>query len=513
MVAINQNDLRVKNAQNLIQSLSEGDSYAFMGRPSQWEFDIAAPTVARQEVGDMSPPYPDNNWKEYYRTWNQMLSMKLIRSEEVKYMIPKLTWTSGLVYDMYRHDYNKFTRSNSNAQNLYDALFVVVNQNRFVYVCLDNNDNSQSLVEPLATTDEPFYTTDGYQWLRLYRISDTDYRKFTTNNYMPITTDLVNKKPQGAVYTVKIDSAGDDYTTRPPGKADEIPHYFCRIVGDGVGGVAMVYIFNGRIDKVRIADPGYGYTYAKLKFEANHVYDSLSDLYQNKNGLNPGGNGGLRTTVIISPPGGWGYETREVGIDFPDYLSNTTTIARQLGGTRVGVFSDFKGREADFIEDTTFRQVGILQDAQGYISVDGPRRTISTYTTVKVYRTTNSDSSQYIIGEMISQDSAHGQVVGVTVDGEDIYIHYIQDPHLHCDPVTGNLHIFEGEGVITGDTSGITCKPDISFSSYYNDQQFKDGYSLGEVMRYRGNFTYIDNSTAIKREVRQTERLSMIIEY
>ncbi len=344
----------------------------------------------------------------------------------------------------------------------------------------------------------------------------TDLFKVTASNTKRLKIVDETKIPEvykREVYTIKIDSSGDDYTTRPPGKADEIPFYFCRIVGDGQDGVAMVYIFNGRIDKIRISDPGYGYTYAKLKFEANHVYDSLSDLYQNKNALNPQGNGGLRTTVIISPPGGWGYETREVGIDFPGYLENTTTIARQLGGTRVGVFSDMKGNEADFIEDTTFRQVGILQNSKGYIVDGAPRRTISVYNTVKVNRTTNGDSSQYIIGEMISQNTSHGQVVGVHQEGDDIYINYIQDPYLHCDPVTGNLTRFAGDDMISGDTSGVTSRPDITFSDFHSNQQFLDGYSLGEVMRYRGDFTYIDNLTATIRNKTQTERLSMIVEY
>ena len=175
--------------------------------------------------------------------------------------------------------------------------------------------------------------------------------------------------------------------------------------------------------------------------------------------------------------------------------------------------TDFKGKEADFIEDTTFRQVGIVQDVQGNRSEGVPRRTVSVYSTVKVNRTTNSDSSQYMIGEKISQGSAHGQVVGVSVNGEDIYIHYIQDPFLHCDPVTGYLHNFEGSDVITGDTSEVTSTPDTTYDEYFNDQQFLDGYSLGEIMKYRGNFTYIDNTTATKRETTQTERLSMIIEY
>ena len=137
MVAVNQNDLRVKNASNFIKSLTDNtSSYVFIGRGSQWESDISAPVVARQDMGDMSAPYPDNNWKDYYRTWNQMMSLKLIQSENIFTVIPKIQWTSGVVYDLYRHDYSHSKpRSFSNASNLYDALFYVVNQNRFVYVC------------------------------------------------------------------------------------------------------------------------------------------------------------------------------------------------------------------------------------------------------------------------------------------------------------------------------------------------------------------------------------------
>ena len=170
MVAVNQNDLRVKNAQNLIRSLQGeivSNSYMFIGRPSQWESDIAVPMVARDRVGDMSPPYPENNWKDYYDIWNQMLFMQRLGSTAAHYMIPRINWSSGVVFDMYRHDYSEVIRSTSNATNLYDAPFYVINQNRDVYVCLDNNNGSESLVEPLNTTDEPFYLSDGYQWMRI----------------------------------------------------------------------------------------------------------------------------------------------------------------------------------------------------------------------------------------------------------------------------------------------------------------------------------------------------------
>ena len=64
-------------------------------------------------------------------------------------MIPKIKWESGLAYDMYRHDYRSlYNRSTTNASNLFDAKFIVINQNNDVYACLDNNEGAQSTVEP-----------------------------------------------------------------------------------------------------------------------------------------------------------------------------------------------------------------------------------------------------------------------------------------------------------------------------------------------------------------------------
>ena len=53
---------------------------------------------------------------------------------------------------------------------MYDSKFVVINQNNDVYICLDNNGNGQSTVGP-QNTNEPFYTSDGYQWLWMYGLT------------------------------------------------------------------------------------------------------------------------------------------------------------------------------------------------------------------------------------------------------------------------------------------------------------------------------------------------------
>ena len=49
---------------------------------------------------------------------------------------------------------------------------------------------------------------------------------------------------------------------------------------------------------------GAGYTQGTQGFTPGKVYANLPDLDAGINGLNPQGDGTLRTSVIISPPGG-----------------------------------------------------------------------------------------------------------------------------------------------------------------------------------------------------------------
>ena len=46
MATVNTNDLRIKNAENLIDSVD--GSYIFIGRPTQWDVDIAVPMMPRK---------------------------------------------------------------------------------------------------------------------------------------------------------------------------------------------------------------------------------------------------------------------------------------------------------------------------------------------------------------------------------------------------------------------------------------------------------------------------------
>ena len=118
-----------------------------------------------------------------------MLSLKRVVSDDVHNMIRRINWTSGLVYDMYRHDYSSGLVAHSGATNLYDANYIVITQNNSVFACLDNNGNSVSTVEPQNNNDTPFYTSDGYQWIRLYTIEASVATNKSTNLLFPVATD------------------------------------------------------------------------------------------------------------------------------------------------------------------------------------------------------------------------------------------------------------------------------------------------------------------------------------
>ena len=501
MASVTQNDLRITNSKNFVSYLNEGNSYMFIGRPTPWGADINN-IRARVTAGDNSPPYPENNWRDYYSVWNQMLGMNKIQVNEVHHMIPRISWKSGVVYDMYRHDYNEYNRSHSNAKNLYNARFYVLSQNNNVYACLDNNYIAPSTVEPLAESDEPFYTSDGYQWLRLYQIDSTTLLNTSTNNFIPITGEKVNEVEFGQVHTVFIDSRGDDYTSMPRGVNNDIPYYYCNINGDGTGAVARVQVEGGKVAEVRVVRHGEGYTYATLDFVANRVYESLADLDNKENGLNPLGDGAFRTTVIIGPPGGWG-----------------TDLVRELGGTRIGVFTDFLSTNKDYVSQSDFRQVGIMTGMD--ITSQMTPESIGMVYAIKVQELTESMNVDYQMYETITQTykddddprveyKAIGTLVGW--DNNKGIIRYIQDPRIHTDEF-GKMYEFKGEAPIVGETTEKETIPVLSYSDVVDGLTLTNGYTQPEAKKYTGSLDYLTNIAPVKRAPTQSERVSLIISY
>ena len=484
MATINTNDLRIKNAENLIASFNDGtnaNGYVFVGRVQPWPDDNA-------------PTPPQNNFRDFYTTYDNMVALNRIQPTDSFHMIPKTRWVSGVTYDRYQHNYTLVNRSFSGASNLYDAKYYVINSLNTVYVCLDNNDNTVSTVEPQASTDDAFYTSDGYQWLRLYTISSSDLATRSTDKLMPIAATGTNNQVEGAVYTVLIDNGGLLYTVNPAGATNQISAYFAHINGDGDGAVAKVSVDNSTITNVEVVRAGSGYTYATLDFSSGNVYQTLVDLDANANGLNPEGDGNFRTTVIISPPGGWGSD-----------------LVRQLGGTKVGVFSSLNTPLFVDNYDCPFRQVGILQD----FTYEGVNP-LSLNACFAVRLTGVPQNQTYIIGETVIQEVSVDGVIKnakatvVAWNQEFGVLRYVQTSE-NAD-IDGNVYPLSGLNNVVGVTSELVGTP-FAFTGELTDMSFVEGYANPELTQYTGYITYLSNISPITRDAQQSERVSLVISF
>jgi hypothetical protein len=67
--------------------------YYFLGQTISWD-------------DDYNPPYPTDSLAYEHETRNQIITFKEIRPSDVAFVVPKHTWTSGIIYDMYDDQYS-----------------------------------------------------------------------------------------------------------------------------------------------------------------------------------------------------------------------------------------------------------------------------------------------------------------------------------------------------------------------------------------------------------------------
>ena len=485
-------DLRVLNTRTLVDTLQDventGKAYMFIGRSFPWP-------------NDTTPPTPVNSVDEYRQVFDDMIALKRLPYGSVVPMVPRINWNGGVVYDIYRPDYSSANPAFSGAITLDTAKWITINRNRDVYICLDNKENSVSTVEPLNTGDVPFYTSDGYQWLRLYSITADELENRTTPSLIPVLEEDANdvvEITEGEIHTILIDNPGARYVAPP------IDYWYCNVTGDGLNAVARVEVLDGQIVDIRMVRFGAQYTHATLDFRAGYVYKSLNDLDTGRNGLDPQGDGTFQSTVIAGPPGGWG-----------------TDLVRELVATNVGIFTEIDYNEQDFAEDITYRQIGVLKgvEAAPYLTVIENPETMNATFAVEL-TTVNAEVIAYTPGEYIYQtvtiDGVDRQAWGVVVgwsglDEVNGVLTYIQDPRVVADE-NGGVYPFQGDNFIIGQTTGKIGRV-VDLTGEQEDRLFQGGYSRPEVNKYTGDLIRLSNIQPIIRTPNQTENTVMIISY
>ena len=517
MAAIITDQIRILNAGNFIAGVSNaGNSYySFIGLTNPADY---------QSDWDFDPPAPKDNFSQEDDYWDTMVALKKINTADARQVVPKLNWSSGTTYDMYRHDYSRSnTAAVSGSTNLYSASYFVLNSDFRVYICLQNGIDPDN-VEGRPSLDEPTFTDleprsagtsgDGYIWKYLYTIKPSEVVRFESTDFMPVPTDWTTSADNSAVRDNAVDGGIKIVTVTDKGvglgTANSV-YTSVPIRGDGSGAECTIVIdANQQVSSATVSNQGSGYTYANVDLVAGGV---------------PTGTTRPTLEVIIPPQGGHGAD-----------------IYRELGAYNVLLYSRIENDSTnpDFIIGNQISRVGVVENPQQFgsssiLSADKASSLGALKLVGTGYSTATFSGDSYFIQNVSTGTTAVGRVVNY--DQNTGVLKYWQDRSLagfntvgtaQTQPKYGfDLTEFSsspgtGGSLVISPTTGQDLSIDNSFSgistvinnrTYYLGQTFANGISNPEVKKHSGNIIYVDNRPSITRSSNQKEDIKVILQF
>lgn len=523
MAAIITDQLRILNAKNFLSDIINPSNsyYTFVGLPNPFNYD---------ENWDVSPPSPKDSFDQENLAWDNMISLKRINSSDVKQVVRKIDWISGVIYDRYRNNIDRDNLSNqSSTTSLYASNYYVVTSDYRVYICLENGENPEnpngrpSLDEPRFTDLEPRSagnSDDGYIWKYLYTISPADVIKFESTQYIPVPRDWStnidvatireNASESGQLKTIVIKDRGEGLGI-PNQVYNRIP-----IKGDGSGAEATIIVNNdARVESITIANGGSGYTFGTVDLEnSSFPTQGVTRLPSFE--------------VVIPPKGGHGFD-----------------IYRELGATSLLIYSRFENdlQDPDFIVGNEISQIGIVVNPKSYGTNEVlVKDKVSAVSAIKIgtgFEDISFPPDSYIyqvvglgstaVGRVISYDKTTGVLkywqdrnsYGFDYDGSPLSSTYgFNVLKFTANPLLGgNVDIVNqnGDAAPIDVTFGTTINPGITTTinsrTYYLGQSFVNGLANPEIEKFSGDLIYIDNRPPITRSQNQKEDIKVILQF
>ena len=517
MAAIITDQLRILNTKDFVASVAATTNsyYTWIGLPNATQVDSDWNTT---------PPSPRDSFNQENEYWDSMIALKKVNPSDIKQVVKKNKWASGLTYDMYRNDIKAENPSKpSNAISLYDANYFVMNNDFRVYICLqngidpDNPEGKASLDEPTFTDLEPRAagtSGDGYIWKYLYTIRPGDIVKFDATDFMPVPNDWATNAVDAAVRDnastsgqlkiititnrgVGLGTANQTYTKVP-------------VKGDGTGAQATVVINSAsKVESVTISKGGAGYSFGTLDVIAGGV---------------PAGGTAPIFNVIIPPEGGHGAD-----------------IYRELGAKNALVYSRIENdtENPDFITGNEFARIGIVQNPKSYGSASNLE--LDKASAVYALKLTGAGASTvtFTADDFVTQTVGVGSTaVGrvISYDQTTQVLKYWQDRNtagfntngtLNNDPEYGfqldrftsnivpggSFNILGGSATLAIQSSFTGVSTVINSKTYYLGQSFTKGVANPEVRKYSGNIIYVDNRPSVTRSKNQKEDIKVILQF
>jgi hypothetical protein len=167
-------DYRTYLANAFIESLNDSRNglYLTLGRSAEWPSEI-------------EPPSPTQSLEDEVNFRKALISFKKVQPNDISFVIPKRIWRYGEIYDKY-NETDPDGKNTVVVQNMINGQRVY-----YVFLCVERPEDysKPSILVPTYNKLDPvsyIYNSDGYDWVLLYELSENEYRKFSSDEWIAV---------------------------------------------------------------------------------------------------------------------------------------------------------------------------------------------------------------------------------------------------------------------------------------------------------------------------------------
>ena len=270
----------------------------------------------------------------YHEIEKEMIFGKKIGSSDYNLMIKNIAWETDTVYEQYDN-----TKENLEQSNFYVVAKEGVDYG--VFKCLSNNNGNASTVKPLvsetSSTDELYETSDGYIWKYLYSITEAQYKRFATTDYVPFFDNeaVANNAVVGSINSYVLTDAGLGYDSNVSGSIAQInisglsTKFY--IQGDQALTTTVDYYKNNAIYIKSGVGAGQLRKITKYGVEGNFKFITVDSAFDTQ--LSSGDTFEISPNVVASGDG-TGFQARGIVSSNTTFLDSIEIINQGTGYTR-----------------------------------------------------------------------------------------------------------------------------------------------------------------------------------
>lgn len=493
------------------------------------------PTIGYVFIGNHLPYQNDDVVEPIYdrvadekSVWNNMYAARKVTGNDVELVIPRYNWSANTIYRHYddRVNLDSLLVSSSNASINISPMYVM-NSERNVYLCISNDLNANSTVEPTGknlSSNGNIQTADGYTWKYLYNVRASN--KFLTNNWIPAptstskldydTSSLISV--DGELAYIEVDEGGSGYV------------HSNITVSSFTAGTNIITVANTNNIVANMSVTGTGIAGGSFIRSIDTL--NLKLTLSSNTSANGGGSGNIISIlsraviegdgedaiaiprvntagsidkVVLSTYGknytyanviiyGTGTGANAIPVLPPKY-GHGYNPAKQLGATNVMValrIGEIDSTEGGLISTgTTFRQYGLLRDPHKYgsntaVSSANANTVISQTTDLTLISGSNFNNDEFVYqGATANTATFSGYVNAQTAN-------------------VVRLTRVKGTPIIGGPLKGVSTNPTGRAVVVVKNPEFQP---------YTGDILYVDNIIKTQRTDGQAESIKFVVRF